>query len=540
MSSAQTGGDLAADKSKRYDRGIRIWGAQGQETLESARVCLITASPTGAEAVKNLVLGGIHSFTLIDNAKVTSPDFGNNFLISPGSLGQSRAQCVTECLKELNETVAGSFIEDTTQNLMAANPKFFQAFSLVIASQVTESDALLLERMCAEGNVPLILCRSYGLVGSLRICVAEHPVVESKPDSVVDDLRLADPWSELSQYVDAIDLHSLDDQSHSHLPYAIILIKAAQCWLAEHDGLPTSATERSSFKSLIKSWQRYVDGFPLFEENFDEAVMNAHRVWAPPTLTTELLEILQDPKASSLTGRSPDFWVLVAALNQFMQSEGAGLPPVDGTLPDMHSSTQCYLDLQKIYKEKAEKDALLVEQYVRPILQSIGRDPDSIEASEVRRFCRNARHLRIVRPRPLSREVSSSCCADALKSALNNEETAVNAGFYVLLRAVDKFHSNHQRFPGVYTDELEEDIALLKVAVNATLSECGVSGSSAVIDDLVTEMCRFAGGELHVVASLVGAMASQESIKLLTRQFVPIGATVIWNAVHCTSSVFHF
>lgn len=83
------------DKSKRYDRGIRVWGAHGQEALEAARVCLLNAGPTGTEALKNLVLGGIHSFTIVDGARVTPADLGNNFLLTPQGLGGSRAQCAT-------------------------------------------------------------------------------------------------------------------------------------------------------------------------------------------------------------------------------------------------------------------------------------------------------------------------------------------------------------------------------------------------------------------------------------------------------------
>lgn len=83
------------DKAKRYDRGIRVWGAHGQEALEAARVCLLNAGPTGTEALKNLVLGGIHSFTIADGAKVEPHDLGNNFLLAPDALGASRAQCAT-------------------------------------------------------------------------------------------------------------------------------------------------------------------------------------------------------------------------------------------------------------------------------------------------------------------------------------------------------------------------------------------------------------------------------------------------------------
>lgn len=37
----------------------RLWGDHGQEALESAHVCLINATATGTEILKNLVLPGI-------------------------------------------------------------------------------------------------------------------------------------------------------------------------------------------------------------------------------------------------------------------------------------------------------------------------------------------------------------------------------------------------------------------------------------------------------------------------------------------------
>ena len=55
---------------KRYDRQIRIWGAHGQSSLEEAKICLLNASATGSETLKNLVLGGIQGFTIVDDRKV--------------------------------------------------------------------------------------------------------------------------------------------------------------------------------------------------------------------------------------------------------------------------------------------------------------------------------------------------------------------------------------------------------------------------------------------------------------------------------------
>lgn len=85
--------------------------------------------------------------------------------------------------------------------------------------------------------------------------------------------------------------------------------------------------------------------------------------------------------------------------------------------------------------------------------------------------------------------------------------------------------------------ELDEDVSRLKTCASALLAEYGpcVSGAS-LPDDLVSEMCRFGAAELHCVAAVVGGIASQEAIKLITHQFVPLAAPLIYNAIESTTS----
>lgn len=59
---------------------VRIWGEQGQTALEKASICLLNCGPTGSETLKNLVLGGIGSITVVDGSKVNDGDLGNNFM----------------------------------------------------------------------------------------------------------------------------------------------------------------------------------------------------------------------------------------------------------------------------------------------------------------------------------------------------------------------------------------------------------------------------------------------------------------------------
>lgn len=43
-------------REKKYDRQLRLWGANGQNKLETAHIALFNASATGCEILKNLIL----------------------------------------------------------------------------------------------------------------------------------------------------------------------------------------------------------------------------------------------------------------------------------------------------------------------------------------------------------------------------------------------------------------------------------------------------------------------------------------------------
>lgn len=160
---------VVIEKQRRYDRGIRVWGAHGQENLERSRVCLLNAGATGSEALKNLVLGGISFFTIVDGKKVEPTDLGANYLVTEESLGHSRAECVAACLKELNENVNGSYIDEEPGTIIDNRPQFFAGFDIVIGTQLHESDAIALDGICRAHGTRLLLARSYGLVGYVRV-----------------------------------------------------------------------------------------------------------------------------------------------------------------------------------------------------------------------------------------------------------------------------------------------------------------------------------------------------------------------------------
>ncbi|KAF5195388.1 Nedd8-activating enzyme e1 regulatory subunit axr1 [Thalictrum thalictroides] len=485
------------ESKTKYDRQLRIWGEQGQAALEQACICLLGCGPTGSETLKNLVLGGVGSITIVDGSKVVEDDLGNNFMLDESSVGKSKAKSVCFFLQELNDAVKAKFVEESPEALIERHPSFFSQFTLVIATQLVEPSVLKLDIICRQANVMLICARSYGLTGLVRISLKEHTVIDSKPDHFLDDLRLNNPWPELKRFVESIDLNSTDPVVHKHTPYVVILVKLADEWANSHGGcLPSTREEKKKFKDLLKGRMIAID-----EDNYNEAIEASFKISASPGISPALHRIINDSSAE-VDSTSSDFWVMVAALKEFIANEGGGEAPLEGSLPDMTSLTEYYVNLQKIYQAKAETDVLAVEQRVRNILKRIGREPGAISKSNIKSFCRNARKLSVCRYRPIEDEFNSPMPAE-LQKYLIDEDYSIAVGFYILLRAVDRFAANYNRIPGVYDGVMDEDISCLKtIAV-----------------------------ELHAVAAFIGGIASQEVIKLITKQFVPMSGTFIFNGI---------
>ncbi|XP_022776644.1 NEDD8-activating enzyme E1 regulatory subunit AXR1-like isoform X2 [Durio zibethinus] len=513
-----------AEPKTKYDRQLRIWGEQGQAALETASICLLNCGPTGSETLKNLVLGGVGSITVVDGSKVELGDLGNNFMVDESSLGQSKAKCVCSFLQELNDAVKAKFIEEYPQALIDTNPSFFSQFTLVVATQLVEEFMVKLDRICRQANVMLVFARSYGLTGLVRISVKEHTVIESKPDHFLDDLRLNNPWPELRGFAEGIDLNVQDPVAHKHIPYVVILVKMADEWTKSHGGaLPSTREEKREFKELLKARMVSMD-----EDNYKEAIDASFKVFAPRGINSDLMRIVND-NCAEVDSNSSDFWVMAAALKEFIANEGGGEAPLEGSIPDMTSSTEHYVNLQKIYQAKSEADFLVIEQRVRNILKKIGRDPHSIPKAMIKSFCKNARKLKVCRYRLIEDEYNNPPLAE-LQKYLTDEDYSFAVGFYILLRAADRYAANFNSFPGQFDGGMDEDISRLKSTAISLLNDLGCNGLT-LTEDLINEMCRFGAAELHAVAAFVGGIASQEVIKLLTKQFVPMSGTYVFNGI---------
>lgn len=515
--------DVPSEKSKRYDRQLRLWGDHGQSLLESSHVCLINATATGTEILKNLILPGIGAFTIVDDGLVNESDLGVNFFFTYDCVGKSRSQVATGLLQELNTEVKGSFIDEDFESLLSTNADFFSQFTVVIASQLHESSLLKLSDILWKSSTPLIVSSSYGLIGYVRIAVPTHEIFESHPDSFHDDLRLDCPFSELIEYMDKISLATMDATQQGNIPYLVILFKCLQKWKLIHERFPSNYKEKKQFKVFI---QQEVDDISPVEDNIEEALKNVNNRIVPTQIPGPVQDILEDPLCTNITPESSAFWILARALREFVYNEGNGCLPLRGSIPDMTSSSSMYVELQRVYQARANKDVDVVLSYVHQILSNIGKMKNTISRKAVREFCRNSSFINFITYRSISEEYTNPKL-DELRSFLDDPDN--DFVYYILLRAAEKYYSIYQYYPGEKDGAFESDVAQMKAVTLDFLCTNGLS-TSIISDDYITEFCRYGGRDIHSVAAFIGGVVSQEIIKLITHQFIPLNNTLIYHA----------
>lgn len=106
---------------------------------------------------------------------------------------------------------------------------------------------------------------------------------------------------------------------------------------------------------------------------------------------------------------------------------------------------------------------------------------------------------------------------------------------YILFKASEKFKEKFQRYPGSAVDDFTKDIEeLANMAKNIidNYEKKPYDLTSDKLDkDLVYEFCRMGRSYFPPAVSIVGSMASQEIIKMITYQFKTVNNTIIYNGV---------
>ncbi|GAB1319022.1 NEDD8-activating enzyme E1 regulatory subunit [Madurella fahalii] len=515
-----------SEKERKYDRQLRLWAASGQAALESANILLVNsgAGTVGVETLKNLVLPGIGRFAIYDEARVNEADLGVNFFVDDSCLGKSRSQSLTELLLELNPEVEGTSYPNenakTLESVLAGSPIFT---AVVYTLPIRPEQLSLLEAYGQEHKTPLVAIHSAGFYSYFQINLpGAFPIVDTHPDeTATTDLRLLTPWPELVAFAKDLtkDIDNLDNFEHGHLPYVVILLHYLEQWKVTHGGkYPTTYKDKTDFRRIVQNAAR-TNTPEGGEENFDEAAAAVLKTLSPPSLPSGLKEVFEYEHTEPAELRS-GFWVIADAVRKFYEKHQC--LPLPGKVPDMKAQSKVYVQLQSIYKAKARKDAAEVLELVRAMPGGQHVDP-----AEVDLFCKNAAFVKLINA--TGERISK---ADRLRAVADHEFSSDQTAaltlsplsllpIYLALQPTAHVDLASSSPAQLNADDILAGVA--KLVPGAEQNERVVQAAHEVV--------RAGGGELHNIAALTGGMVAQEMIKIVTKQYIPIDNTCVFDGV---------
>ncbi|KHN99290.1 Molybdenum cofactor biosynthesis, MoeB [Metarhizium album ARSEF 1941] len=383
-------------KERKYDRQLRLWAASGQAALESANILLVNTSPgtVGIETLKNLVLPGIGRFTIADDAIVQEADLGVNFFLDEACLGKSRSRCCTKYLVELNPEVSGQWfprennpfdLEELTASL--------GPFTVILYTLPLQKDRLcFLESYAERQEIPLFSVHSIGYYSYFTLKLPGRlPIVDTHPgEDATADLRLLNPWSELSMFANRLtkDIDKQPDHDHGHLPLVAILLHYLEDWKDSHGGNPPlTYSDKLAFRNLVASGARR-NNPEGGEENFEEAVAAVMKHVTPSSLPSSLKQVFDSINSTEVSPKE-NFWIIAEAVKQFYEKHHE--LPLPGGIPDMKAESRMYIKLQSLYKAKARQDVGEIISIVRTL-----QGGTDVAQAEVELFCKNAKFIKLL------------------------------------------------------------------------------------------------------------------------------------------------
>lgn len=307
-----------------------------------------------------------------------------------------------------------------------------------------------------------------------------------------------------------------------------------------------------------------------------------------------------DNDGSSLSGNNRNgavlqFRLMACALRRFLK-ENDDVPPLEGTIPDMACDTKTFVALQEAYRARAEADRREMTRHIVDLLEECKAKSNGCKLlatmpseEDIVTFCKNSRDIRVLETRPLFMEYRAQDPASPVVASLGTSvfdaysTTATSALsnfdslqadaredllcstmdpydtdpmqtpllWFIALRACDAFFDRHGHYPGKHDQALalEADANEIFKLIDEVVGHMGLRECDFIKETLLDEekgknvareVVRYDEAEVHTIAAVMGGVASQEAVKLITGQYIPVNDTYVYNGIASTAGVYRF
>ncbi|BGP47576.1 E1 ubiquitin-activating protein aos1 [Rhodotorula kratochvilovae] len=169
---------ITEDEAALYDRQLRLWGAAAQARMLAA--CVLVAGRfrgLAVDAVKNVVLAGIGSLTLLDGEDLQEEDLGSNYFAREDEVGKKRVEVSAPRVQALNPRVN---LTTETDAALLFSEEFLRGFDLVVVTDVDAPTALRVNDLTRKLGKKFIAAASVGLDGWMFADLLEHEYILDK------------------------------------------------------------------------------------------------------------------------------------------------------------------------------------------------------------------------------------------------------------------------------------------------------------------------------------------------------------------------
>ena len=243
--------------------------------------------------------------------------------------------------------------------------------------------------------------------------------------------------------------------------------------------------------------------------------------------------------------------VVLFALKKFYETTGKLLPVV-GSLPDMTSETRFYVKLKKIFEVKSKEDRKEIERLCEETiieLNKTGGDYNYLRKiigephfNIIEIICKNWSQMS-----HFSYNKFETTIPELLELDVFEEHNKVNLIWYFLTKSAEIYNEKYGAYPEYNENKEETKKKFIEVIKNylTGLSQDG-NFDAITLEDVVSDekfyVDEFIRNSRLFVApcvSIVGSVASQEIIKLITYCFETINNTIIFDGINTNMSVYN-
>lgn len=140
-----------------YSRQLYVLGHDAMRRMASSDVLISGLGGLGVEIAKNVILGGVKSVTLHDEAVSSVSDLSSQFYLTEADMGKNRAEVCSKQLAELNNYVP------TKAYTGPLTPEFLLNFRVVVLTTSSLSEQLRISEITHANNIALIVADTRGL-----------------------------------------------------------------------------------------------------------------------------------------------------------------------------------------------------------------------------------------------------------------------------------------------------------------------------------------------------------------------------------------